>query len=242
MNMRRCKAYTVAFLMLASFLGPSALRAQKASESLPLASPPWVVSVQPMMLLAPPVGGLRMGMEKTFGKTFGIGTELSYRAIQLPGQFREPGETDRMTGLQLQPELRWYLGPSGRRKIPWRSSFGARLGWSGYSTDVRNWTFLTDGSGNGYRKLLGYRRQQRNYDISLLWNYRIPFDREGTGFGMEIFMGIGIRVKRFEYRDISPELDADNLRAQDASRMFSLRRDGTYPLLPVGFRLYRMLR
>lgn len=235
-------ALTAVFLSFAASLSPSFTRAQAGMEPPRIASSPWVVSAQPFMMLAPPVGGLRMGMERIFGRNLGIGTEITYRAIQLPGQFREPGEADRTVGIQIQPELRWYLAPSDRKRIPWRSSFGARLGWSGYRTEVRNWTFLTDGSGNSYRKLLGYRREQRNYDLSLLWNYRIPFDREGSGFGMELFMGLGIRVKRFEYRNLSPELDAENLRAQDESRMFSLRRDGAYPLLPIGFRLYRMLR
>jgi len=48
-------------------------------------------------------------------------------------------------------------------------------------------------------------------------------------------------MKRFHYINVSPELDADQLRREDESRMFSLRRDAVYPLLPLGFRLFYLL-
>jgi hypothetical protein len=55
-------------------------------------------------------------------------------------------------------------------------------------------------------------------------------------------MGLGIRVKRFAYVDLSPELDEATLRASDESRMFSLRRNGVYPLVPIGLRIYYRIR
>ena len=58
---------------------------------------------------------------------------------------------------------------------------------------------------------------------------------------MEIFAGLGLRLKQFDYMNVSPELDPDQLRRDDESRMFSLRRNGIYPLLPLGFRLFYLL-
>jgi hypothetical protein len=229
--------FTGAVLLLSA-----SMQAQPASRRADTASSAWFVSVQPLMVFGLPVGGFRTGMERTLGRRTALAAEFSYRPLNYNTEFLEPGEVDRSIGFQFQPEFRWYLEPSGRKRIPWRSSFSARLGLSYYETDIWNWTFLTDGSGNNYRKILGYVREQRNYDFSLLWNHRIPFEANGQGFGMEIFMGLGIRVKRFEYVDLSPELDEASLRAIDESRMFSLRRDGAYPLLPIGLRIYYRIR
>ena len=225
-----------AALLLSASLSP--LRAQPVRGRPDSTAAAWFVSAQPLMIFGLPVGGFRTGMERTLGRRTALAAEFSYRPIHYNTEFLEPGEADRTLGFQFQPEIRWYLEPSGRRQLPWRSSFSARLGLSYYQTDIRTWTLLTDGSGNNYRKILGYERQQRNYDFSLLWNYRIPFEANGQGFGMEIFMGLGLRVKRFDYVDLSPELDESALRSIDESRMFSLRSDGAYPLVPIGFRIY----
>lgn len=220
----------------------ASLQAQPASRRTDSATAAWFVSVQPLMVFGLPVGGFRTGLERTVGRRAALAAEFSYRGIPYNDGVLEPGEADRSVGLQFQPEFRWYLEPSGRKRIPWRSAFSARLGLSYYETDIRNWSLMTDGSGNDYRKILGYVREQRNYDACLLWNYRTPFEADGQGFGMEVFMGLGLRVKRFAYVDISPELDEDSLRASDESRMFSLRRDGVYPLVPIGLRIYYRIR
>lgn len=220
----------------------ASMQAQTTIQRADTASSAWFVSVQPLMVFGLPVGGFRTGMERTLGRRTALAAEFSYRPLNYNTEFLEPGEVDRSVGFQFQPEFRWYLEPSGRKRIPWRSSFSARLGLSYYETDIRNWTFMTDGSGNNYRKILGYVREQRNYDASLLWNYRAPFEADGLGFGMEIFMGLGLRVKRFAYVDLSPELDEATLRASDESRMFSLRRNGVYPLVPIGLRIYYRIR
>ena len=77
--------------------------------------------------------------------------------------------------------------------------------------------------------------------MAMVWNQKIYFNDAFNGFGMEIFAGLGLRLKRFQYVDLSPELDADQLRRNDESAMFSLRRNGVYPLLPLGFRLFYLL-
>jgi len=218
------------------------LRSQTQADHPGTPKPAWFVSAQPLMLFGLPVGGFRTGMERSIGRRVAVAAEFSYRPFNYNSGLAEPGEADRTTGVQLQPEIRWYLEPSGRRELPWMGSFSARLGLSHYETTVRNWTLLTDGSGNSYRKILGFVREQRNYDVSLLWNQRVPFASDGDGFGIEFFMGLGLRLKRFEYLDLSPELDEASLREQDAARMFSLRRDGLYPLLPLGMRLYYRVR
>lgn len=223
-------------------VSPSPLQAQTPVGRPDSAAAAWFVSAQPLMVFGLPVGGFRTGIERSLGRRSSVAAEFTYRPIHYNNTFPEPGEADRTVGFQFQPEFRRYLEPSGRRRLPWRSSFSARLGLSYYESDIRNWTFLTDGSGNNYRKLLGYVREQRNYDASLLWNYRAPFETDGYGFGIEIFMGLGLRVKRFEYVDLSPELDEASLRATDESRMFSLRRDGIYPLVPLGIRVYYRIR
>jgi len=230
-------------LGLAVLCVPAApLRSQTQSPSPDTQAPAWYVSAQPLMLFGLPVGGFRTGIERSIGRRTALAAEFSYRPLNYNSGLVEPGESDRTTGFQFQPEIRWYLEPSGRRKLARMGSFSARMGLSHYGTTVRNWTVLTDGSGNSYRKILGFVRQQRNYDVSLLWNQRVPFEADGAGFGIEFFMGLGLRLKRFEYLDLSPELDADALREQDAARMFSLRRDGLYPLLPLGMRLYYRVR
>ena len=146
----------------------------------------------------------------------------------------DEGERDYTQGFQIQPELRFYLGikpeAAGPRERAFRGSLGIRSGYARYNTDVTQWVFLTDASGQPYEKLLGYTRRQQNFDMAMTWNQKIYFNESFEGFGMEIFAGLGLRLKRFQYVDLSPELDADRLRRDDESVMFSLRRNGIYRL------------
>jgi hypothetical protein len=203
----------------------------------------WFASFQPLVLLGIPAGGFRFGAEHTLNAELSVSTDLTYRFINTNLQELEPGEMNRLTGFQWQPELKWYLNGrpnSGRlRARDFRSSLSMRPGYGLYQTKIRNWTMLTDASGNSYQKLLGYTRVQRNLDMSFLWNYKFHFGETDQGFGMEIYMGVGLRFKKFDYQKLSPELDAEALRAGDEG-FLSLLEDGVYPLLPLGFRIFRV--
>jgi hypothetical protein len=75
--------------------------------------------------------------------------------------------------------------------------------------------------------------------MSFLWNYKFHFGETDHGYGMEFYVGVGLRFKKFDYRDLSPELDAETLRAGDEG-FLSLLEDGVYPLLPLGLRIFRV--
>ena len=203
----------------------------------------WFASFQPLVLAGIPAGGLRVGAEHTLNAGLSVSSDLTYRFINTNLQELEPGETDRLTGFQWQPELKWYLngrpGSGPLRARDFRSSLSLRPGYGLYHTKIRNWNMVTDASGNSYQKLLGYTRVQRNLDMSFLWNYKFHFGDNDHGYGMEIYMGIGFRFKKFDYRHLSPELDAETLRAGDEG-FLSLLEDGVYPLLPLGFRIFRV--
>jgi hypothetical protein len=192
-----------------------------------------------------PYGGLRVGGELTLGPRLGLSNDFTWRFLNPVTNVLDEGERDYTQGFQFQPELRFYFGVNPEAAEPgkraFRGSLGFRSGYSRYHTEVTNWTFLTDPSGQPYEKLVGYTRRQQNFDLSTVWNQKIYFNRDLVGFGMEVYAGIGLRLKRYQYINVSPELDPDQLRREDESRMFSLRRDGVYPLLPLGFRLFYLL-
>lgn len=203
------------------------------------------LTAQPLSIGALPYGGLRVGGELTLGHRLGLNNDFTWRFLNPVTNVLDEGERDFTQGFQIQPELRFYLGVNPEAAEPgkraFRGSLGLRSGYSRYHTEVTNWTFLTDASGQPYEKLVGYTRRQQNFDLTTVWNQKIYFNRTFEGFGMEVYAGLGLRMKRFHYINVSPELDADQLRREDESRMFSLRRDAVYPLLPLGFRLFYLL-
>lgn len=203
------------------------------------------LTAQPLSIGALPYGGLRVGGELTLGPRLGLNNDFTWRFLNPVTNVLDEGERDFTQGFQIQTELRFYLGVNPEAAEPgkraFRGSLGFRSGYSRYHTEVTNWTFLTDASGQPYEKLVGYTRRQQNFDLSTVWNQKIYFNRAFDGFGMEVYAGLGLRMKRFHYINVSPELDADQLRREDESRMFSLRRDAVYPLLPLGFRLFYLL-
>jgi hypothetical protein len=203
------------------------------------------LTAQPLSLGAIPYGGLRVGGELTLGSRIGLSNDFTWRFLHPVTTALDEGERDFTQGFQIQPELRFYLGVNPQSGEPgkraFRGSLGLRSGYSRYHTEVSNWTFLTDASGQPYEKLVGYTRRQQNFDMSAVWNQKIYFNRTFEGFGMEVYGGLGLRMKRFHYVNVSPELDPDQIRREDESRMFSLRRDGIYPLLPIGFRLFYLI-
>lgn len=205
----------------------------------------YFLSAQPLTLGGLPYGGLRVGGEITLGPRLGLSNDITWRFLNPVAEAMDEGERNLTQGFQVQPELRLYVGvqpgSTPARNRAHRGSLGLRAGYSRYHSTVRNWTFLTDASGNPFEKLVGYTRRQQNFDISAVWNQKIYFNRSFEGFGMEICAGLGLRLKRYQYVDVSPELDPNQLRIEDESRMFSLRRDGVYPLLPLGFRLFYLV-
>ena len=220
--------------------------AQSPGRTLPDWRPNrFFLTAQPLTLSALPYGGLRFGGELTMGARFGLSNDLTWRFLNPVTNVLDEGERDYTQGFQIQPELRFYLGikpeAAGPRERAFRGSLGIRSGYARYNTDVTQWVFLTDATGQPYEKLLGYTRRQQNFDMAMTWNQKIYFNESFEGFGMEIFAGLGLRLKRFQYVDLSPELDADRLRRDDESVMFSLRRNGIYPLIPLGFRLFYLV-
>lgn len=203
------------------------------------------LTAQPLSLGAIPYGGMRVGAELTLGSRIGLSNDFTWRFLNPVTTVLDEGERDFTQGFQLQPELRFYPGVNPQATEPgkrtFRGSLGLRGGYARYHTDVRNWMFLTDALGQPYEKLVGYTRRQQNFDMTAVWNQKVYFNRAFEGFGMEFYAGLGLRLKRFEYLNVSPELDPDQIRREDESRMFSLRRDGLYPLLPLGFRLFYLI-
>ena len=203
------------------------------------------ITAQPLTIGGLPYGGLRFGGELTLGSRIGLSNDLTWRFLNPVTNVLDEGERDYTHGFQIQPELKLYFGVNpgagDTKQRAFRGSLGFRTGYARYNTDVTQWTFLTDATGQPYEKLLRYTRRQQNFDMAMVWNQKIYFNGPSDGFGMEIFAGLGLRLKRFQYVDLSPELDADQLRRNDESAMFSLRRNGVYPLIPLGFRLFYLL-
>ena len=240
------KTMKSALCMIAGFLLITPVVAQSARPILPDWKPNRVfLTAQPLTIGALPYGGLRFGAELTLGSRVGLSNEITWRFLNPVTNVLDEGERDFTQGFQIQPEIRFYIGVKPEADQPgqraFRGSLGFRSGYARYNSDISNWIFLTDATGQPYEKLAGYTRRQQNFDLATVWNQKIYFDRTMEGFGMEIFAGLGLRLKQFDYMNVSPELDPDQLRREDESRMFSLRRNGIYPLLPLGFRLFYLL-
>ena len=240
------KTLLTALFTTAGLLFFTTTAAQSTRKTLPDWKPNrFFLTAQPLTLSALPYGGLRFGGELTLGARFGLSNDLTWRFLNPVTNVLDEGERDFTQGFQIQPELRFYLGVNPEAAAPrdraFRGSLGIRTGFARYNTEVTNWTFLTDASGQPYEKLVGYTRRQQNYDLAVVWNQKFYFNQHAEGFGMEIFAGLGLRLKRYQYLNVSPELDPDQLRREDESRMFSLRRDGLYPLVPLGFRLFYLV-
>ena len=194
----------------------------------------WTVYAQPLALLDPRVGGIKAGAEYAFLEKLAFHTDFCFRFIPNRSAFitLSAGEKDAMYGFQIQPSLKWYVG----KKNQLMNSFEFKAGYARYYNDVENWFGLLDGQGNRYEKLLGYTRRQNNFDFSILFNTRSYFNTEKNNIGIEFFFGIGARVKSFKYTKFSPELDIQTI-ATDNQRL-NLNQDGTYPLFPMGVKLF----
>ncbi len=195
----------------------------------------WTIYAQPLALLDPRVGGIKAGAEYAFSEKLAIHNDICFRFIPNRSAFitLSAGEKDAMYGFQIQPSLKWYVG----KKNQPMNSFEFKAGYARYYNDVENWFDLLDGQGNRYEKLLGYTRRQNNFDFSILFNTRLYFNNENN-MGMEFFFGIGARVKSFKYTKFSPELDMETIAAEDQRKGLGLNQDGTYPLLPMGFKFF----
>jgi hypothetical protein len=202
----------------------------------------WTVYAQPLALLDPRVGGIKVGAEYAFAEKLAFHSDLCFRFIPNRSSFvtLSAGEKDAMYGFQIQPSLKYYLGKKHQKKSSYEqqfmNSFEFKAGYARYYNDVENWFGLIDGLGNRYEKLLGYTRRQNNFDFSILFNTRLYFNKENN-VGMEFFFGVGARVKSFKYTKFSPELDIQTI-ATDNQRWLNLNQDGTYPLFPMGVKLF----
>lgn len=207
----------------------------------------WFLSHQPLVF-AEPSGGFKAGGEVVLAQRFGLGLDLAARFNNYIETDLQDGEKNRRRGYQVQPEFRYYFhgrGVRARRRgfRPITSAAGVRAGYTQYHTDFTTWTNLVDGSGNAYEKLLSHTRIQRNYDLTLVFSTKFYFKKQGEGLGLEFFSGFGVRIKRFSYINVPPELSADQLRQADENRRFTLLRDGSYPVFPTGVRIfYRLSR
>ena len=202
----------------------------------------WTIDVQPLALLEPRVGGIKAGAEYAFAEKLAFHSDLCFRFIPNRSAFLglSAGEKDVMYGFQIQPSLKLYLGKKYQQKIRYdkqfRNSIEFKAGYARYYNDVENWYALIDGLGNRYEKLLGYTRRQNNFDFSILFNTRLYFNNENN-IGMEFFFGVGARVKSFNFTKFSPELDIQTITAENRSWL-NLNQDGTYPLFPMGVKLF----
>lgn len=216
--------------------------AQPSEESKAPSPRRLFLSWQPLVLLEPQAGGIKTGLEHTLNSRHSVALDLGWRFITYAGQELEPGESDRRRGFQIQPEYRFYLGvrPGSTwiNERAFRNSLSVRFGYSQLNTDIRFWSTVTDGSGNLVEKILAYTRRQQFSDITVLLNRKFYFDRESRGWGLEAFFGMGVRRKQIDYLNLSPELDAAELRRQDENRLFSLMRNGYFWLLPAGIRVF----
>ena len=205
------------------------------------AGPVWFASFQPLVF-AEPSGGFKAGGEMVLGKRYGVALDLAARFNNYIETDLQDGERNHRSGYQVQPEFKYYLHEGDRARRRGFRSLGSALslrgGYTHYNTGFRTWTRLVDGSGNAFQKLLSHTRVQRNYDASVLLSGRLYFGRQGEGLGLELFAGFGVRIKKFSYINLSPELSADQLRSNDENRRFTLLRDGSYPLFPVGVRFF----
>jgi len=202
----------------------------------------WTIDVQPLALLEPRVGGIKAGVEYAFSEKLAFHNDFCLRFIPARLGFLtlSAGEKDAMYGFQIQPSLKLYLGKKYQQKIRYdkqfRNSLEFKAGYARYYNDVESWYALQDGLGNRYEKLLGYTRRQNNFDFSILFNTRLYFNKENN-VGMEFFFGVGARVKSFKYTKFSPELDIQTITAENRSWL-NLNQDGTYPLFPMGVKLF----
>lgn len=202
------------------------------------------LSCQPTELLGVPRGGIKMGAEKIISPRIAIGLDVAYRFINTAkNQDLQPGEKERRTGFQLQPEAKWYFKKMRKRietSEP-RHALSLRLGYARYIDAFSNWRSFTDGAGNRYQKLTSYDRLQQNFDVSVLICRKFYFSGTQQNWGGELFTGIGVRQKIFEYKNLSPELNAEELRQNDENAIFSLIRDGGYPVFNLGVRVFYRL-
>jgi hypothetical protein len=203
----------------------------------------WTIDVQPLALLEPRVGGIKAGVEYAFSEKLAFHNDFCLRFIPARLGFLtlSAGEKDAMYGFQIQPSLKLYLGKKYQQKIRYdkqfRNSLEFKAGYARYYNNVESWYDLQDGLGNRYEKLLGYTRRQNNFDFSILFNTRSYFNTEKNNIGIEFFFGIGARVKSFKYTKFSSELDIETIAAGD-QRWLNLNQDGTYPLFPMGVKLF----
>ncbi len=203
----------------------------------------WTIDAQPLALLDPRVGGIKAGAEYAFAEKLAIHSDLCFRFIPNRSSFLtlSAGEKDAIYGFQIQPSLKLYLGKKYQHKIlyekQFRNSIEFKAGYARYYNDVENWFGLIDGLGNRYEKLLGYTRRQNNFDFSILFNTRLYFNNENN-MGMEFFFGVGARVKSFKYTKFSTELDMQTIASADQRKSLGLNQDGTYPLIPMGFKFF----
>jgi hypothetical protein len=204
----------------------------------------WTIDVQPLALLEPRVGGIKAGAEYAFAEKLAFHTDFCFRFIpnRLAFLTLSAGEKDAMYGFQIQPSLKLYLGKKYQHKIlyekQFKSSIEFKAGYARYYNDVESWYALLDGQGNRYEKLLGYTRRQNNFDFSILFNTRLYFNSEKNNMGMEFFFGVGARVKSYKYTKFSQDLDMGTIAAEDQRNGLGLNQDGTYPLLPMGFKFF----
>lgn len=202
------------------------------------------LSFQPAVLFEVPRGGLKIGAEKIVSPRVGIGLDAAYRFINYTDrQNLQPGEKESRKGLQLQPEVKWYFKNTKKSKKHFepRNSVSLRLGYARYNDAFTNWTSFIDGTGNRYQKLTGYNRIQQNLDASILFNTKFYFSKEEGHWGGEFFTGLGARQKLIDYKNLSPGLDATELRQNDETAIFSLLREEAYPLFNLGVRVFYRL-
>ena len=199
----------------------------------------WFFSFQPMVLFEMPRGGVKIGIEKIIVPRVGLALDAAWRMINYDiNNDLQAGEEEKRSGFQLQPEVKWYFKKSSRQKAEPKHSLSVRFGYARYDDGFTNWRTFIDGAGNSYQKLTGFHRVQQNFDISVMASTKLYFSKQQRNHGGEVFVGLGARQKNFSYTRLSPELNADELRELDENRLYSLLRNGGYPILNGGFRFF----
>lgn len=202
---------------------------------------PLFFTFQPLSILEVPKGGFKFGAEKIVHPRLGIESVVGLKFINYTKDPNlQPGEKNTGNGFLFYPQLNWYMPQKKLDKTGFRntSAFSLRLGAS-YITDAyKTWTNLRDANGNGYQKLTYYERHHKNMDMAILYSAKLYFSKLAYNNGIEIFTGLGVRNKVFTYKKLSPELNPNTLRANDESTFISLDRNGNYPLVILGCKLF----
>jgi hypothetical protein len=211
------------FFLLSIFIKATAQK--KMSRHTPIIQKGFYLSFNPHSIFEPEQGAVGLGVGYRVSERIELWTEVNYL---YKGIFQDRGDFDKLKGFRSITSFKYYYYNKHGMFV------GAEFRIKNYSFRDKN-TFVNDQTSDTLVNFL-YTATHTLTGGAVFWGKRFKLTANGK-FEMEVNVGIGVKQRRIQRKDLPAGYSKLDYRAVDSFSPFSGNDvEAAYPYLPATFR------